>query len=79
MIRTGGLVPAYIGKGLLSPQSQDNNEYRPHAYHEYHRIEIQDDRTTTMVPTMATMATTNAAATGLDSKWTPRRHFHTSL
>jgi len=31
----------------------------------------------TMVPTMATMRTTNAAALELDSKWTPSRHLHT--
>jgi hypothetical protein len=61
---------------MLSPHSRDNNEYRPHAYHGYHRIEGQGDRTTTIVPTMATTATTNAAVTSLDSKWTPRRHFH---
>jgi hypothetical protein len=30
-----------------------------------------------MTPTMGTMDTTNAAATSLDSKWTPREHFHT--
>jgi len=47
-----------------------------HGYHGYHRIEGQGDMAKTMIPTMATMATTNAAARSLDSIWTPRRHFH---
>ena len=60
---------------MLSRQSRDNNENRHSGYHGYHLIEGQGDRATTMAPVMATMATTNAAATSLDSKWTPRRHF----
>jgi len=50
---------------MLSPHSRDDNENRPHAYHRYHLTEGQGDRATPIVPTMATMATTNAM-TNLD-------------
>jgi hypothetical protein len=71
------VVAEYIGHSMLSSESRDN-ENRSNGYHGYHRIEGQGDIATTMAPTLATMATTNAAAASLDSKWTPRRHFHTA-
>src|SRR5260370_40119736 len=46
-----------------------------HGHPGYHRIERPGHIAKTMVPTMATIATTNAAATSLDSKWTPRRRY----
>ena len=70
-----GVGPSYIRIALLSPHTRDNNEHRPHGYHGYHRIERQRDRSTLLVTPMATMATTNVAATSLDSIWTPRRRF----
>src|SRR5712691_8052149 len=42
------------------------------AYHEYHLAERQGNREVARNP-MATTATTNAAATSLDSIWTPQR------
>ena len=48
-----------------------------HGYHGYHLIEGKGVMAL-FVHHMAPMATTNAAATSLDSKWTPQRQFHTA-
>jgi len=56
-------------------RQQENLENGSHGYH---RIEGQRDIAFSDDPHMVPMATTNAAATSLDSKWTPRRQFHTA-
>ena len=64
---------SYIRTSLLSRVSRNNNEFRPDGYHGYQLAQGQRDRATPGDPWMATMATTNAASTRLDSIGTPPR------
>ena len=48
---------------------------RSSGYHEYQLSRGQSHKVGSLDHKMTTMATTNAAATSLDSKWTPQRDF----
>jgi hypothetical protein len=60
---------------MLSPHSRGNNENRPRGSHGYQLTRRQTDRSASIENRMATADPKNAASTGLDSKWTPQRHF----
>jgi hypothetical protein len=75
---TGGYggVP-YIGHFILYRETENEKTL---GMATMDTISLKDKEIThfLLIPTMATMATTNAAATSLDSIWTPRSHFHTA-